>query len=44
VISGRVWLEVNGEVRQQGDLKQMIWPVPDIVAYLSRLYVLQPGS
>ena len=43
-VSGRIWLEVNGEVRQQGDLKQMIWPVPDIVAYLSRLYVLYPGD
>jgi fumarylpyruvate hydrolase len=43
-VSGRIWLEVNGEVRQQGDLKQMIWPVPDIVAHLSRLYTLQPGD
>jgi fumarylpyruvate hydrolase len=43
-VSGRIWLEVNGEVRQQGDLKQMIWPVPDIVAHLSRVYVLYPGD
>ena len=42
--SGRIWLEVNGEVRQQGDLRQLIWPVPDIIAYLSRLYALHPGD
>jgi len=42
--SGRIWLEVNGEMRQQGDLRQMIWPVPDIVAYLSALYTLHPGD
>jgi len=42
--SGRIWLEVNGEVRQDGNLSQMIWPVPDIIAYLSRLYALQPGD
>jgi fumarylpyruvate hydrolase len=42
--SGRIWLEVNGETRQQADLSQMIWPVPDIIAYLSRLYAVQPGD
>jgi fumarylpyruvate hydrolase len=42
--SGRIWLEVNGETRQQGDLSQMIWPVPDIIAYLSRLHAVQPGD
>src|SRR5207248_4254904 len=42
--SGRIWLEVNGQVRQDGNLSQMIWPVPDILAYLSQLYVLQPGD
>ena len=42
--TGRIWLEVNGEMRQQSDLSQMIWPVPDIIAYLSRLYAVQPGD
>ena len=36
--SGAIWLDVNGERRQQGDLDQMIWKVPEIVAYLSRLF------
>lgn len=42
--SGRIALAVNGEVRQNGDLADMIWPVPDIVAFLSRLVALEPGD
>ena len=42
--SGAVWLEVNGELRQNGDLSQMIWKVPEIIAYLSGLFTLAPGD
>jgi len=41
---GRVRLLVNGEVRQEGDLNQLIWNVPDTIAYLSTLFTLQPGD
>jgi fumarylpyruvate hydrolase len=41
---GRIWLEVNGEVKQEGDLDEMIWPVADIIATLSRLVTLAPGD
>jgi fumarylpyruvate hydrolase len=41
---GRIALEVNGEIRQQGDLSNMIWNVPDLISYLSRFYTLQPGD
>lgn len=41
---GRVVLEVNGEIRQEGDLNQLIWKVPEIVSYLSSLFELQPGD
>lgn len=41
---GEIVLEVNGARRQQGDLAQMIWKVPEIVAVLSRFFVLQPGD
>jgi len=41
---GRIALSVNGAVRQQGDLSEMIWPVPGIIAQLSRLFVLAPGD
>jgi len=42
--SGRIWLKVDGEIRQDADLQQLVWPVPDIVAYLSQLYELHPGD
>jgi fumarylpyruvate hydrolase len=41
---GRIWLDINGQPRQQGDLADMIWPVPDIIAFLSRLFALAPGD
>jgi len=42
--SGAIWLKVNGEMKQKGDLKEMIWPIPDIIAFLSELFILQPGD
>jgi fumarylpyruvate hydrolase len=42
--SGRIWLSVNGEKRQESDLSRMIWGVPEIIAALSRLYELVPGD
>ena len=41
---GRIWLFVNGTIRQDADLADMIWPVPAIIAELSTLYVLRPGD
>ena len=41
---GRIALSVNGKVRQQSDLAQMIWSVPEMIAFLSRLLVLAPGD
>ena len=41
---GLVKLLVNGEVRQEGDLNQLIWNVPDTIAYLSTLFTLEPGD
>jgi fumarylpyruvate hydrolase len=42
--SGRIELKVNGEVRQQGDLRQMIWSAAEIVSKLSQQYRLFPGD
>jgi fumarylpyruvate hydrolase len=44
VTSGRIWLEVNGEPRQDADVAEMTWSVPEIIAELSTLYLLQPGD
>jgi fumarylpyruvate hydrolase len=35
---------VNGALKQQGDLDQMIWKVPEMIAILSGLFELQPGD
>jgi fumarylpyruvate hydrolase len=42
--SGAIWLKVNDETRQNADLKDLIWPVPDVIAFLSKLFVLEPGD
>jgi fumarylpyruvate hydrolase len=42
--SGSIRLTLNGEVRQDADLAEMIWSVPEIVAYISRFYRLEPGD
>lgn len=42
--TGAIRLTVNGEVKQQADLSDLIHPVPDLVAFLSRAYRLQPGD
>jgi len=42
--SGRISLTVNGEVRQQADLNQMIWKVAQIIAELSSLFELKAGD
>jgi fumarylpyruvate hydrolase len=42
--AGRIWLEVNGEIRQDSDIGQMIWRVPEAIAELSTLFMLQPGD
>ena len=42
--SGAIWLKVNGEPRQRGDLAQLIWKVPEVIAHLSSLFTLAPGD
>ena len=41
---GRLELKVNGKVRQEGDLNQMIWKVPEMISYLSEYFELAPGD
>ena len=42
--SGRIWLKVNGETRQDGDLAAMGWKVADIIANLSTMVRLEAGD
>ena len=41
---GSISLKVNGEVRQEGDLNQMIWKVPEMISYLSEYFELAAGD
>src|SRR5690349_1887806 len=41
---GAIWLMVNGAVKQKGDLSEMIWNVPEMIAYLSKLITLRAGD
>ncbi|MPZ96825.1 MAG: FAA hydrolase family protein [Propionibacteriales bacterium] len=42
--AGAIWLRINGELRQEGDLDQQIWKVPETISYLSTLVELRPGD
>jgi fumarylpyruvate hydrolase len=41
---GRIWLAVNGQVKQDQDIADLIWNVPEIVAIISRSMALAPGD
>lgn len=41
---GRIQLSVNGQLRQQGDLSDLIWDAPSLLSELSRYVTLQPGD
>lgn len=41
---GRIELKVNGAVKQEGDMNQMIWKVPEMISYLSEYFELQAGD
>ncbi len=42
--SGRIWLTVNGRLRQDGNLAAMMWKIPEIIANLSTLVRLEAGD
>ncbi len=41
---GRIWLAVNGTLRQESDLAHMLWGVPHVIAELSTLFELKAGD
>ena len=44
ISEGRITLRVNGELRQDGNLNQMIWKVPEMISCLSTYFALAPGD
>jgi fumarylpyruvate hydrolase len=41
---GRIWLAVNGTVKQDADISQLIWSVPEVIAFVSASMELAPGD
>jgi 2-keto-4-pentenoate hydratase/2-oxohepta-3-ene-1,7-dioic acid hydratase in catechol pathway len=41
---GNIWLKVNGQVKQNADLSQMIWNVAEQISKLSQAFELAPGD
>jgi fumarylpyruvate hydrolase len=41
---GRIMLKVNGQVRQDGNLNQMIWNIPETISKLSEMVALAAGD
>ncbi len=41
---GRIWLSVNGTVKQDQDIADLIWSVPEIIAIASRSMRLEAGD
>jgi fumarylpyruvate hydrolase len=42
--SGSISLSINKDLRQSGDVSDLIWNVPELIADLSKYYHLQPGD
>jgi fumarylpyruvate hydrolase len=42
--AGRIHIKVNGAVKQDGDLSQLIWPVADVIAFISQSMRLEAGD
>lgn len=41
---GRIWLKVNGEMKQDSVLEKLVWSVPEVISILSQTVDLQPGD
>ncbi len=44
VAGQRIWLSVNGEMRQDATLEELVWSVPEVISHLSHFYRLGPGD
>jgi fumarylpyruvate hydrolase len=42
--AGRITLSVNGQMKQDSNLDQLIWSIPESIAYLSTLFELKAGD
>lgn len=42
--AGRIWLTVNGVTKQEADIRELIWRVPEVIAGISSSMELSPGD
>ncbi|MBR0835669.1 fumarylacetoacetate hydrolase family protein [Bradyrhizobium manausense] len=42
--AGRIWLALDGALKQDSDISKLIWPVPDIISICSQSMALKPGD
>lgn len=42
--AGRIWLAVDGAVKQDGDIADLIWTVPEVISFISASMALRPGD
>ena len=40
----RIWLDVNGETRQDASVEELIWDIPEILSIISHSIALKPGD
>jgi fumarylpyruvate hydrolase len=41
--NGEIWQEVNGELKQRGDLRDLIWSIPEVISAISSAVALAPA-
>ena len=44
ITTGKIWLDVNDERQQDGDIGDLIWSIPELLSLLSHSMRLQPGD
>ena len=44
VESGSIWLKVNDELKQSGDISDLIWSIPEVISIMSQSVILKPGD
>jgi fumarylpyruvate hydrolase len=42
--AGRIWLSVNGQVKQDADVADLIWSTREVISIISRSMILKPGD
>ncbi len=44
ISNAEILCRVNGEIRQRGNTREMVFPIPALIAYISSVMTLEPGD